>query len=387
MSNFRDPASKNVFWLFCAFYGYTFVVFDSTFDSARYSEWFVQAAKSSLSVPELLASIYALDHDSSFDVFVPVVNVLLSRLTDDPRILYMTFGIIFGFFYSRNLWFVLQFFEKRLTVQVILFVLGLALIVPIWEINGIRFWTATHVFIFGSLMFVANKKKAGLLIAACSMLVHFSFMLPMAIFLFYIVIGNRLSIYFILFILSTLFVEIEVEVAREFLSKNAPDIFQTKIETYLNPEYAESIDIVLEDTNWYIRYYGKIIKFIVYLNVIALFLFRRKWIQSNAVLLNILCFSLLLYSAANIIYHLPSGFRFTTVANFLMFVFLCLYYYHDNAFTLKRTLFYCSAPALVVFAVIAIRIGLDFTNILTLIGNPIIALAFDESIPIINLIK
>jgi hypothetical protein len=387
MSNFRDPASKNIFWLFCAFYGYTFVVFDASFDSARYSKWFIQAANSSQSMTQVFASMYTVDEDASFDVFVPIVNVLLSRLTNDPRVLYMTFGLIFGFFYSRNLWFVLQFFKDKLPLQVISFVIGLALIIPIWEINGVRFWTATHIFIYGALKYLNTKNKVAVLISALSIFVHFSFLLPMGVFLVYIFLGNRLTVYFFLFLFTSLFVEIEVKVARDFLLANIPNIFQRKVETYLNPEYAESIDTVLKDANWYIKYYGKIIKYIVYVNVVAFFFLRRKSLEQGSMMKNILCFALLFYSICNVIYYLPSGFRFTTIANFFMFVFFCLYYYSDHALKVKRFVFALSSPALVVFIVIAFRIGSDFTSVLILVGNPFIAAFMEESIPIISLIK
>jgi len=56
------------------------------------------------------------------------------------------------------------------------------------------------------------------------------------------------------------------------------------------------------------------------------------------------------------------------------------------ALNLKR-LGIISVPFLAFFIIFTIRMGFDFIGLLTIIGNPIIALFIEDLIPLINFIK
>ena len=52
------------------------------------------------------------------------------------------------------------------------------IVLGFWKISGFRMWTAAHIFFFGASQYFLDNKKSGILIAAVSVLFHFSYMFP-----------------------------------------------------------------------------------------------------------------------------------------------------------------------------------------------------------------
>ncbi|MEQ8530260.1 MAG: hypothetical protein RIB86_00280, partial [Imperialibacter sp.] len=102
----HEKWSKNAVWLFVIFYGFTMVKPDGM-DSARY-------------VQKLQTNYYGTDWQSfkdgfysatgeQVDIYEPTIVFFISRITDSGDALFAVFGLVFGFFYSRNLWMVLRY--------------------------------------------------------------------------------------------------------------------------------------------------------------------------------------------------------------------------------------------------------------------------------------
>ena len=173
--------SKNIFWLFCIYYGYTFLIPSEGSDAFGYAQNFIDFGKIDISTSNFFSSLYS-NETNYVDILQPFISFLISRFTNDPRILFATFGMIFGYFYSRNLWFLFDKLNNRYSIIVGLYILVFALICPIWRINGFRFWTASQIFLFGVLPYLYEGNKKWISISALSIFVHFSFLFPFNVF-------------------------------------------------------------------------------------------------------------------------------------------------------------------------------------------------------------
>ena len=196
---YKLPETKNVIWLFTIFYGLTFVIIGGGKDAARYKNDFVKLAEDPhITFEEFTGYLY--NEDTRYvDIAQPLISFIVSRFTNSPKYLFATFGLVFGFFYSRNINYLLLRVRQRMKPEAIPFIVLFALLVAIWQINGFRFWTAAHVFIYGIFNLNDGKKVKGILFSTLSLLVHFSFVLPLIVLLFKLLLGNRIMLFFIIY--------------------------------------------------------------------------------------------------------------------------------------------------------------------------------------------
>lgn len=386
LKNYRTNWSKNVFWMFCVFFGLTFVI--STFggDSERYALDLYRYASYDFKLKHLLDRLYT---GGSLDIFQPIITFLVAKVTQSPKILMGVFGIFFGYFYSRNLWFIFENVNGKISKQLIIFIATFALINPIWNINGFRWYTAAHVFLFGVLPYIVLQDKSKLLLSlVMSVLIHFSFFYMVLIFALYYFCGNRIHIYFWLFILSSFVIELDLSFIRNSL-QSLPMIFHERIDSYTNEDYALGVSERLQNVNWYIKYYQKVLSWIVYAFAIFIYSTERVNLKSDNNLYRLFTFSLLVYSAANISSNMPSGGRFITVANLFIFAFIILFI--SKNYSLKSKVYnaikYFSVPLASVFIIVSIRKAFDYLSFITIFGNPLLAFLDNDSIALIEFIK
>lgn len=386
LKNWRQPFSRDVFWLFCVFFGFTFVVAEEGgADSARYAAWLAQYAHSDMNLKELWRSFYS-ESTGYVDILQPMVTYLVSRFTDNPAILFAVFGLIFGYFYSRNIWYILGKIEGKVTVVLFVLILTFSLINPIWKINGFRMWTAAQIFLYGALIFFFEGKSKGLIWASVSVFVHFSFLLPLSALILFYFIKNKTNLYLVIFIITSFIKELDLVFVRDSLSF-LPGFLQTRVSGYTNLDYAEFRADRLLLGNWYLKYSELVLKWIVYAFCLSIYFFFIKWVKQRQELLALFCFSLLIYSFANIFSLVPSGGRMITVANTFMFSFFVIFFsrYQENRnVSILKTL---SIPFLLLFCVVSLRIGMDYYGLMTIIGNPVLAVIYTEAFPLIEQIK
>jgi len=128
ISAFRQwekPWSKNVFWIFCVFFGYTFIVAknDQSYkDSARIAQLLVYYANADMSLGELFRSFYS-ESSNMVDIVQPLIIFLVSRFTNSSRVLFTILAVIFGYFYSRNIWYVLGQIKSNITIVLFVYIL------------------------------------------------------------------------------------------------------------------------------------------------------------------------------------------------------------------------------------------------------------------------
>lgn len=385
-SDYKQDWSKNIFWLFCIFFGLTFIIAEEGgADSDRYARLFIYYAHFDLDLKELWGSFYA-EGSGYVDIISPLIIYLVSRITDNPSILFAVFGLIFGYFYSRNIWYVLGRVNGKLTGIVLLYFLTFALLNPIWNINGFRFNAAAQIFLFGTLPYLLGGKSKSLIWSVASIFVHFSFLFPVAILGLFYLLKNRLNIYLLFFVLSAFIKEIDLQWVQSSLLF-LPDVLFSKVLTYANPEYAEGRRIMYEELPWFITYSSIGLRWVSYIIVLSIFLFGRKMLKERCDMTTLLCFSLLLFGFANIFSLVPIGGRFLVVTYTFMFAFFIIYFAAFPKVGDMLIIKALSIPLLLLFCIVAIRIGMDYFGLTTILGNPFSAALYSDPVPLITAIK
>lgn len=305
--HYKSSWAKNIFWAFVVFFGFTFgtskekSLDGGSADIFRYEDQVKELHKLDLSFQDI-KKLYA-DNDD-VDILRLTIAIVISRFTDSMQLLTAVYGFIFGFFFSRNLWFVFSRIRGKIKPIVLVLLAALFLVNPMWNINGFRFHTANHIFIYGLLPFLFEGKKKGIFISALSILVHFSFLLPVLILLGYVLIGNRTIFFFGFFLISIVTSEINISRVNDFIDAHAPQSFAKKSSGYRDEEKVEEFreDDAPEDeagndiqVSWHARVYLKALYWSLMAFLIFIFFIRKKLVEINPRYLNSLSFTFLFW--------------------------------------------------------------------------------------------
>lgn len=386
LKSFRENWAKNGLLLFIVFFGFTFVVQKDS-DSIRYVEQLVLFHRSGISLSDLGNLLYT---EGSFyiDLFQPIVTIIVAWFTEDPRILTAIFALVFGYFYTQNIWLLLDQTRGKLNIYQISLIVIFSMVVPFWFINGARFWTAAHVFLYGTLIYAIRGRTKGLWIVASSVFFHFSFVFPGLILAIYLATGRRrINLYFIFFIISFLFSEVNTLLFRDTLMAFTPEIFHERIMSYTAEVYMESVRLAQEELNWYVKWYTILFNYATVILLVFTYLKGREVWRSRTELLHLISFLLLLNGFVNIFSNVPSMGRFQALANLFNYAFMFLYFFYNHRELQTRRLFEWMTPAFLLFILVSLRIGFDYISVNTLITNPVIAPFLSNETALIDIFK
>lgn len=388
--NHKASWSKNMLWLFVIFYAISFTLPSEGSDVYYYKTQLEMFHDKNIDFMDFISNFYSSERNHNFeksfdDAIQPALTYFVSLFTDNWKVLYFFVGAIFGYFYSRNLWFLMDSIRGKIQNVHILILLGFLLVVPFWQLNSIRMWTAGHMFFYGVVTYLyKGEKNKGLMVIICSAMMHFSFLLPVFAFVMYLMMGNRNTLYFILFIVTFFINEIDLGAVRSVLTAVLPDFFHRRVETYTPGEEVLKAEVV---RSWHAVYYNFVLKWIVFFCVIILYIFCRKRIEKHPQLLKIFSFTLLILAVGQLSSLVPSGGRFLRIG--YLFAFLILFYSVQYFKDLKviRKSFYLITPGLLFYCVIAVRVGFDSINV-GILGNLFTLLVLGNiDMPIIDFIK
>lgn len=385
ITNVRASYFKNLVWMFTVFYGYTFILNSEERDADRYKNKLIEFYElENLGIGSVFDEVYT---ENYADVLQPTITYVISRFTNNSNILFAVFAFVFGFFYSRNIALILELFDAKLNKYGVLFLVLFVFLIPIWQINGFRMWTAAHMFLFFFLKFLKYNNKKYLLGTFLTFFVHFSFVFPIIIILIYMLFGNRTGLYFIFFILTFFILEVSINFSQ--IVPELPLVFQERIESYSNQDYIDYAATKQVQVNWYIMYRGMMIRYLLYSLLVFIYLFRSNLFKSDRVIWNLLSFAFLFAAVANLLLAQPvaSLGRFTAMANMLFCIVLILIFEKIPSIKLIRFL----SPIIFIFiafyVVVEIRIGFDTMGTSAIALNPFIAPFINENIPLIDFFK
>jgi hypothetical protein len=374
LQNYRSHWAKNILWAFVAFYGFSFAIGaeSESSDIVRYVAE-IEYLHGIQMTPEDALNYYF--QSGEVDVLRTFLAITISRFTANQAVITLIYGIIFGFFFSRNMWYVLNRLKGKMRPVTMLLLVCFFLVIPIWNITTFRMWAAAHIFIYGLLPFMVEGKWKGVAIASCSVLVHFTFVIPVGVMFLYILCGNRMLIYFVFFMATFFVSEINLEVFNDFVESYAPESIQERTMGYRGEDYVETLR-KSEGAGevWYAVWYQKALKWSVAGFLILIFFRGREFLSDHKGWMRLFCFTLLFYGVANVLNSLPSGGRFLLIANVSALALIILYIQNREHELVMKRFILAALPALLLFIIVAIRMGLYSMSATAILGNPVIAL-------------
>ena len=391
--HFRMSQAKNLFWLFCGFLGIIHIfspeIMMDEYDGYRIAQQFVTFNQSTISWDTFFASFYR--EDGMFvDIYLPLTSYLLSLVTDNPRWLFFVFALVFGFFYSRNIWFMLDKFPERTGFPLVLLTLCFILICPIWIIDGGRMGTAIQVFVYGALPCLYNADKSKLIWCFAALLVHFSMIIPLSVLLLYYFIPKSINPLLCFYVISLFISELDLTFVRNFLYDYAPPFLLRRVDIYTNETYAQNIMEAKSSLNFYVEGSKMIVRWVITFLFLGVCLWGKESVKARKELKELLCFSLFVYSISNVLSLIPSAGRFIVLSQMFSLASLILFYafIKQSKYEQKNLeVVFRLMPLLLLFPIIySIRVGCDYYGV-SLFSNPVAVLFVDDNQPLIQYIK
>lgn len=398
LSHWRESWAKNAFWLACIFLGAVFIylpngaILGIGHDGGVYALKLMEMHNSSASLGSILA-LYLTEMDM-MDLYFPIVGYLVSRFTDNGHVLFTVFAFVFGYFYSRNMWYVLERLPSKKIGALFILIILFFLINPITNINGVRYNTAVHIYVFALMPYLLEKDKSKLWWLIAVPLVHFSFLYVVILAVAYVLITFRqnpvgrlyVGFAFVVFVVSLFINSMNLSSVNQVLADYSPESYEERIDMYVNQDVADLRAEKESMTNWYVGASG-VIKNWSYSILLLLMYTSLKRNFKNGQYNSIYTYALLFGAFANIMSLIPSGVRFQMVSQMFMvsLILLIAMRVSSNDF-FRKALSFALIP-LIIPMVVDIRKLFDFYSVTAIFGNFITAFFWENNVPLIELIK
>lgn len=383
-ANYRSSFAKNILWLFIVFFGFTFVIGTEGSDANYYRDELVSYHEMDI---DLLSFVNDVSEGKTGrgDYLQPVLTYVISRFTSDQRVLFMSFAFIMGFFYSRNIWFLIENSKSSIKPYALPFLLFFSLIIPFWLINGFRFWTAAHIFVYGAFRVLKDNNKKYLILTTSTILVHIGFIFPAILLPLFILIGNRIYLYIPLFLISIFLLKVDIPTILNIIPQSE-SVANERLGQYASEVYVKKIEKLELKSAWFIKLKKDAIIYLSYFIIIVTSIFYRKQIRRHQ-LNSLFLFGVVLMTVTNILSIIPSMGRFFALAQLFIFSTIFMLVQASNLTkSLQKALPILILPMLL-YSLVELRIALDFFGIGTFIANPLVAPFFDYLTPLIDYIK
>ncbi len=313
-------SSYVVFFLFAVFFGMAFTVpagksTDFKIDGAFYRQDFEHYRKMSQTEFNYLLDMYMTFQGRSLaaskDFLYDYISFYISRITDNYHVMFMVFAMIFAWFSLRSF----RFFTKEINFKIGIVVLLLTFFFmfnQIFNINGLRFWTAAWMGVYSVFQLFVNQNKRYLLLLAFIPVLHVSYLFFILIVLIAWLFKRFEKIWIVLFFVSFLFAGVSVELLNSNLDL-LPSIIRNKAAGYASAEYIEQRNAgsgfywVTQLSEFMTRLYIGI--------MLYLFIKNRQLITENLKTKRIYLFLLVYMTMVNFVMPIPSlGNRFIVLA-------------------------------------------------------------------------
>ncbi|TXK65578.1 hypothetical protein [Alkalisalibacterium limincola] len=366
----RDPASRNLVWIFTVYFGAVFyIAANSASDSVRYAEWLREFHQADLRLSELLGLFFAQGSHYQ-DLYQPLLTYVISRVTDEQWVLFASFGILFGYVYTRNVWFLIDRIPGRIGALLVFLLVAYAFHVNIgMGLNGVRMWTALHVFVFGFLHYHATGRGKYLLVILATPFIHFSFWLACAVTAIYFLVRRFGIAVYVFFLVSMVGSALDLA-AVQTLMGYLPLPIEERASSYIGA--VDTNPDVMEDRKnsaiWFLQINHWLTA--AFFTVSASWMVWRGGLRDQGLVRSLLVFGMLLYGVVNFVSYIPSLGRFYALAEMLLLAALILFVaVGAGRKRLDRQVIGAASMMLVLNLVLGVRFVLGFASIWLVSGN------------------
>ena len=308
-----SSSSRTIIFLWFVAFGMCFTPTNKDADSWRYAEDFKVESRASSAQFQQQISDYFNNYQttSTKDIYIVAMTYLVSRFTGNPHVFFMMLALVFAFFYVKSMKFITPIFTEKYEKYVVpLLFLLFCLSNPMFNINGVRFWTAAWISVFVLFQVLVNRNYLYLLMAPATILVHASFVIFVALLGIYFLVGYLDKVWRVIFIISLFFAALSVVPSFQLTGIPLPVFFESEMEAYASDAAIMEMQSVYQDMTLYALVLNILPR--VFINVlVVLLLFKEDEIFKNQERKRVMRMVLVLLSFVNITFSIPSvGVRF-----------------------------------------------------------------------------
>lgn len=325
--------------------------------------------KSTYSFDSLLNEFYASKGLGRLDLYHPLLSYFVSRFTNNYHIFFACAGLVFGYFFSRNLWYLLERINKHIKLIFFLLLIAFAFTVPFWRIQSVRFWTTTQMFFFGAFPFIFENKKKYFWVCFLTPLFHWAYILGLVILLIYKFLGNNVRLYFGFFIVSILLSSVDLDIVKTAAQNILPSFLTGKIDSYINISYQQELIQNSQEISLINTIYRYSIDFFIILFISMLYFFVLKRLKLNIHFFNLFNFTILLLAFGYFFTNITVLARFLDLAKMFFFAMLILILQDPIIYSKCDKALKFSIPILVLICIAPLRVGFNYIGIMTIGGN------------------
>ena len=174
------------------------------------------------------------------DIYTLTANFFISRFTDNYHFLFLFYALVFGFFYLQSLKILLRYpIHSNLVFYSLLFIFCFSN--PIFNINGVRFWTAAWICVYSTLRLVVDKNYWSLLLLLITSLIHITAIIWVILIGIYLVTKGFQKGWVVLFIISSFISAVSYLDLFSDYTDYLPPIVQSMIQSYTESDRAQEI--------------------------------------------------------------------------------------------------------------------------------------------------
>jgi len=382
LKEYKAVWAKNILWLFVVFFAMSNAVINEAWDISRYIQQFKDFYTSNVSFSEFWEEVVT----NSPDFLQPLINYLISKISASTMFILTIYGIIYGYFFSRNIFFAIEFLGQHVGRVTGLILFAVSFIISIIDFNGFRYWTASHIFIYGLINYYLKEKKPyGLFWIILTPTMHFSFSLNIIVFLIHeIIFKRRVLLLMIIYVITLNLGKIGVD---KYIPKDImPKTYQNKANDYMGEENMKQVK-ELESSqviNGYVQWPRMSLQYLNWFILIILF-FEIWFKRIDIPKMDMLSMVLLMGCIANLATtNSSSGARFLSIYSLMFFIYFMYIYKELLANYYFKIFVEYYSWVFVVIAIVNIRRLFDVLGFSAFLGGPIIRAWMPEDIPIID---
>ncbi|RGD79967.1 EpsG family protein [Bacteroides caccae] len=239
LKDIRDGVSHKFLYAWFLIFGIGFCAISEAADSFRYVEEFMIEHNYTWSQYMSEINEYFTFESNIKDIYTLTVNFFVGRFTNNYHWTYFIYAAVFGFFYIKSLKIFLRYnnVSNNIVFYVLLFMFCYSN--PIYNINGVRFWTAAWIGVYVALSVFVDKNYKKLPLLILLPLVHGTSVIWVAIMAIALLLNRFQTITIGLFIVSSFVSAVSyLDILNDY-SYLLPQFLQNQIWSYTESEMAQ----------------------------------------------------------------------------------------------------------------------------------------------------
>lgn len=327
ITQLKSKYSFTVLFLFFVLFGFTFIAQNESADSYHYINEFNQYIFSGSNQFETDIKDFFTFESNIKDIYVVTSYFIVSSLTDNYHILMALWAVVFSFFYLKSF----RFFVDRLEFKksVVVFLLAFLFLYSnnIFNINGVRFWTAAWVAVYIVFEIIVNKNYKFALLSLITPLIHTSYLFFIVVLVIFLLTRKFEKVWVVLFFISFFVSEISIQLVQNY-QEYLPQALQNMVWSYTADINLEERTKVVENLPLYAKILNSLPRYFLNL-LIFVFIYHNNRIKLLKTGHVVFVFLIIWMSFVNFTMAIPSfGGRFIVLSiPFICYLSLVTYKY------------------------------------------------------------